>query len=279
MIKYVSIVFFAFLFSIKIVVAQAFISFPFSGHNEDAVFNLGFQYNYVNQNFQLKLKDNWSQIYEELDTDLSDITYLGELKGIHNKSSHGFSIGIPADMQLNDRLSFTGSVIFSILNSHQISYVPMNSELETIDRKSKHVLQDPNGDNFNTFEFPFALKLKSDEKKLFHSNSKFRVYLVGGIRFVRWSGSITKYRELTEEQRRNRPYAEGLVYKPEYMSWDVGAGLDFYLTHFKVSPEIRFNQSFTNSLNNRHILALNNKYMAPLDRGLVRNVYFSLIFQ
>ncbi|MCA5004582.1 hypothetical protein [Sphingobacterium bovistauri] len=279
MIKYVSILLFSILFSVKILVAQSFVSFPFSGYDEDATINIGFQYNFINQNYQLKLKDKWNQLFEDMDTDMTDITYLGDLKAIYSKSSNGFSIGIPVDFKLNDRVFINVNPSFNILNSHQISYVPMDSELNALDRKSKHMLGDTRGDNFNSFEFPFGLKFKSEEKRLFNSESKFRAYFVGGFRLTRWSGLITNYRNLEIEQNNNRPIPEGLILKPEYMSWDVGAGFDFYLTHFKVSPEVRFNQSLSNVFSTHHVLSLSNKFMAPIDRGVIRNIYFSLIFQ
>jgi len=279
MIKYVFTLIISFLLSIPTLIAQSFISFPFSGYNEEAIIQIGFQYNYVNQNYQLNLKENWNQLFQELDTEPENITYLGELKSIHSKSAHGFSIGIPMDFRWSDKIAINFAPTFNILNSQQIVYSPMDVERNPIVRKSKHVLQELRGDNFNSFEFPVALKLRSEEKKILKSDSKYKAYVLGGVRLTRWTGIIDSYEELRIEQRENRPFPEGLILKPEYISWEAGVGFDLYLSYFKVSPEVRFSQSMNNVLSNNHVISTDNKFMAPIDRGLIRNIYFSLIFQ
>lgn len=260
-------------------VAQSFVSFPFSGYDEDATIQIGFQYNFIKQNYQLTLKNDWKQLFEGLDTESSDVSYLGELKGIHNKSGNGFSIGVPIDIKMNDKLSINFVPSFNILNAHQITYKPMSEDIPSIDRKSKHILQDNRGDNFNAFEFPVSLKLRSEEKSFLKTDTKYKAYVLGGIRLSRWSGILTKYRELSLDRNNDRPTPDGIILKPEYMSWEAGVGFEVFLSYFKVTPEIRFSQSMGNVLSNGHVLAVENKFMAPLDRALVRNVYFSLIFQ
>lgn len=259
--------------------AQRFVSLPFSGYDEDAVIQIGFQYNYINQSYQLKLKDNWKQLFDELDADPQDLNYLGGLKSIRNKEAHGFSIGIPMDVKWSDKLSINFAPSFNILNSHSIEYASSDPEIKALTRKSKHVLQDVQGDNFNSFEFPVSLKFLSEEKKLFKSDTKYRGYLLGGVRLNRWTGIISHYDEISTEKLNNRPYTEGLVLKPEYMSWEAGFGFDFFMSFFKVSPEIRFSQSLNNVFSTNHNLSTDNKFMAPIERGLIRNLYFSLIFQ
>jgi hypothetical protein len=279
MIKYGYTIILSLLLSIHALMAQNLISFPFSGYDEDASIQIGFQYNYINQNYQLKLKDNWKQLFESLDSDSESLTYLGELKSIQSRSSAGFSIGLPMDFRWSEKLSINFNPSFNILNSIQIVFSPIDTDRNPIVRKSKHVLQDLRGDNFNSFEFPVALKFRSEEKALFDSDAKYRAYVLGGVRLTRWVGLIKQYNDLRLESKNNRQVPEGIILRPEYMSWEVGVGFDIFLSFFKVSPEIRFSQSINNILSNNHLLSAENKFMAPIDRGLVRNIYFSLIFQ
>ena len=279
MIKYGFTIIIAWLLSISTLLAQSFVSFPFSGYDKDAVIQIGFQYNYINQNYQLKLKDNWKQLFDELDGNQQDNTYLGGLKAIQNTSANGFSIGIPIDFKWSEHISINFTPSFNILNSHQIEYTPMDGEKDVLSRKSKHVLENLRGDNFNSFEFPVALKFHSEEKRLLKSDTKYRAYMLGGFRLTRWKGAITTYNELRAEKINNRPVPEGLVLKPEYMSWEAGVGFDFFLSYFKVSPEVRFSQSMSNVFSTNHVLSMGNKFMVPIERGLIRNIYFSLIFQ
>jgi hypothetical protein len=279
MIKYGVAIILSILLSIHTLMAQNVISFPFSGYDEDAVIQVGIQYNYINQNYQLKLKDNWKQLFEELDSDPERITYLRELKSIQSKSSSGFSIGIPMDFRWSDKLSINFNPSFNIVNSNQIVFSPMDVEENPIVRKSKHVQQDLRGDNFNSFEFPIGLKFRSEEKGLLESDVKYRGYVLGGVRLTRWIGFIKHYNDLRLESKNKLTVPEAIILRPEYMSWEAGIGFDIYLSYFKVSPEIRFSQSMNNVLSNNHLLSAENKFMAPIDRGLIRNIYFSLIFQ
>lgn len=279
MIRYGFTIIIFFLLSITSLLAQKFVSLPFSGYDEDAVVQIGFQYNYINQSYQIKLKDNWKQLFDELDDDPQDLTYLDGLRSIRNKEAHGFSIGIPVDVKWNDKLSINFTPSFNILNSNSIEYASMNPEINALTRKTKHILSDVQGDNFNSFEFPVVLKFLSEEKKNFKSDTKYRGYILGGVRLTRWTGIISNYNQQSTEKINNRPHTEVLVLKPEYMSWEAGFGFDIFMSYFKVSPEVRFSQSIHNVLSNNHFLSKANKFMAPIDRGLIRNIYFSLIFQ
>ena len=279
MIKYGLIIVISFLLSISTLMAQSFISFPFSGYDDEATIQVGFQYNYVNQNYQLKLRDNWKQWFQDLDVDSQNLTYLGALKAIHSTSAHGFSIGVPMDIKWNEHVYFNFSPSFSIMNSHNITYTGMNPEISPLLRKSKHVLHGLHGDNFNSFEFPVGVKVRSEEKTFAKSDTKYSAYLLGGVRLSRWTGIISKYKDLALEKHNGRPISEALILKPEYMSWEAGFGFDLYFSYFKVSPELRFSQSMSNVLSNNHVLATENKFMAPIEKAFIRNVYFSLIFQ
>lgn len=279
MIKYGLTLILGFMLSIPTLIAQRFISFPFSGYDDEATIQLGLQYNLVNQNYQLNLKNNWKQLFEDLDVDNEAVTYLGDLKSVHSPKRHGFAVGIPIDIKWNETLSLNFTPSFIILNSYQIAYTAMDAEIKPLIRKSKQSLNGLQGDNYHSFELPVGFKIRSEEKNIFKSDTKYRAYLVGGVRLTKWTGLVKKYDDLIIEKSNNRPVSEALILKPEYMSWEAGVGFNFHFSYFKVSPELRFSQSMSNVLNNNHVLSRENKFMAPIDKAFIRNVYFSLIFQ
>lgn len=287
MIKYGFSIILFLLLSASHAIAQRFIGLPFAGYDEEATLQVGFQYNYVNQNYQLILKKNWRELAEHgggminLPAEGVDETLQpsSTFRSIHSRSGHGFAIGIPIDMRWNEVFSINFTPSFNILNSHQIVYSPQTADLDAVILKSKHVLQSNRGDNFNSFEFPVTLKLLSEEKKFFKSDTRYRAYVLAGARLTRWTGIQKAYNQLKLDVEAGQPIPEAIILRPENMFLEAGIGMDFITSFFKVSPEVRFSQSMSNVLSNRHTLAMNNKFMAPIDRGLIRNVYFSLIFQ
>lgn len=259
--------------------AQRKISFPFSGgYDEEAEIQIGIQYNFLKQDYQLTLKNNWQVLYGK-DTDPQELTYLGELKAVSSKSGQGFSFGIPVDFKLSDIVYANFTPTFAVINGLSIRYTSTNPEIAPIVRKSKQVVDDLYGDNFTAFEFPIALKLRSEEKKVFKTDVRYRGYLLGGIRYSRWAGAESYYATASNSIDSQSVYSPSLVLRNDYIAWEAGLGFDIYFSFFKMSPEIRFSQSVNNIFDNNHLLAKDNKFMKPLDKGLIRNVYFSLIFQ
>lgn len=265
---------------------QRKISLPFSSsYNEDATVLLGIQYNLVSQSYQLKLAENWQQ--KSIYYDEGNINNLGELKSIQSKPSVGFSVGIPVDIRANENLYFTFNPSFLFFNGLGVEYTPMHSDnpatpeieaFEPITRRQRHVTGTSKGSNFNAFEFPLSIKFRSDEKVLKNKFNRFRGYLIGGARYTRWIGINGEYKGLSE-MGSTTAIPHSLVMKPGYLSWEAGLGADIFFAYFKMSPEIKFNQSFGNVFDYDHPLAAGNKFMAPIEKGLIRNIYVSLIFQ
>src|SRR5690606_19255645 len=257
------------------VLGQGRVSLPFSSaYDEDAVLLLGIQYNYVNQNYQLKLQENW----QDIAIDYGDnINHLGELKSIRSVNSHGVSVGIPIDLRVNANLYVNLSPSFLFINNSGIEYSSENPEIEPLVRRTRHTIGNTAGTNFNAFEFPLSIKFRSDEKYLKNKFNRYRAYVLGGIRYSRWAGIDKEYRGWMSQQTESIPHP--VIVKSSYPSWDIGLGADIFFPYFKVSPEIRFNQSFGSILDTQHVLAQDNKFMAPLRKAYLRNIYVSLIFQ
>lgn len=253
---------------------QKKISFPFSAYyNEDAIITFGIQYNYVYQNYQLGLKENWQQDYP-IDYPADHTLYLGKLKSIRSQPGTGFSVGIPIDFRFHQNLYFSATPTFLFVNNLGIAYTSMDNTLAPLVRKSQHISTTTLGSNFNAFELPLNIKLRSAEKTGKNNFNRYRVYWTTGIRYSRWIGINKLYNE----------YALGiptdpLVLKKDYFSWETGVGVDILFDNFKISPLIKFNQSFNNVLNNKITLNTDNKFMNPIEKAFIRNIYVGLLFQ
>lgn len=262
---------------------QRKISLPFSSaYNEDATVLLGIQYNMVVQSYQLQLKKDWQQ--HHIDYGATDENTLGQLKSIQSKPNIGFSVGIPIDIRASENLYFTFNPSFLFFNGLGIEYTAMDlkqtessNENKVLMRRQRHVASSNEGSNFNAFEFPLSIKFRSDEKILSNKFNRYRAYLIAGARYTRWIGVNGEYKGILNENESTRP--EPLIMNPGYLSWEAGLGADIFFAYFKMSPEIKFNQSFGNVFAPGHQLATNNQFMAPLDKGFIRNIYISLIFQ
>lgn len=113
-------------------------------------------------------------------------------------------------------------------------------------------------------EFPLMLKYKSDRR------NNYRIYLIGGGKYSRNIIPSTKLddSELVEIEK----YVK---LKPEFFSYEFGLGVDIYFEYFKMSPEIKWSQSFGDVLDKQEISMFN----SPIDRLLLRSIQFSLVFE
>jgi len=256
------------------------VSLPFSStYDEDAPILIGLQYSYIHQNYQLNLKKGWQNT--QIDYDGESVHDLQDIKSIYSKGGHSFAVGIPVDIRVDQNFYFTFNPTFQFVNNSGIAFEgtnPSDMSSKILVRHSRHVMASPDGTNFNSFEFPFSIKLRSDEKILKNKTNRYRGYLIGGARISRFIG-INKEYDLLMKERENSVIAQSLILHPSYLSWEVGFGADIFFPYFKMSPEIKFNQSFSSVLDKNHPLARGNQFMAPLDKGLIRNIYVSLIFQ
>ncbi|WP_231388220.1 PorT [Sphingobacterium hungaricum] len=250
------------------------ISFPFSGaYDEDAVLRIGIQYSYVNARYILNLNENWSTT--GIDYGPTNNNTLPNLQSIRSQASHGMSVGLPIDVRITDNLYSTFSPNFVFINNSSITFTGVDPEIGFIDKRMRHTTESRDGSNFNSFEFPLSLKLRSDEKVLKNKFNRYRAYLTGGTKYTRFVGLSQEYNEIALEPEQANP----LLIKPGYLSWEAGVGVEIFFTYFKVSPEIKFSQSFGNVLDKNHALNTDNQFMEKLDKAFVRNIQFSLIFQ
>ncbi|MCY4779586.1 PorT [Sphingobacterium sp. UT-1RO-CII-1] len=282
--------------SILLIIALSFnvkgqrgLSLPFSSfYDENAWLSLGLQYNYVNSTFKVGLKEGWGNMGT---TNLPNTNqlYIREFNSITSASSHGMSVGLPIEIRFTDNLSSTFQPTFTFINSVAINYEgdlnaanitnnPEQIQLRTLTRRMRHVEGDENGTNFNSFEFPLNIRFRSDEKILKNKFNRYRGYITAGARYIRWAGIVGEYNGWLESGN-PADFPQALVFKPGYFAWDAGIGVEIFFPYFRMSPEIKFSQSFGDVLDHKHQLAQNNDFMAPLEKTFIRNIQFSLIFQ
>lgn len=255
--------------------AQRKISLPFSSsYDEEAMVLIGIQYNYISPRYQLELKKDWHQVATPEDP--NSITYLGDLKSVKSTPSTGFSVAIPVDIRTSDNLYFTFNPSFVFFNNLNVTYESTDPNVAPIIRKHRHGINTNDGTNFNSFDFPIALKFRSDEKILKNKFNRYRVYMLAGARYTRWIG-VNEQHDSWKNETNEIPAA--LILKPGYLSWEAGLGIDIFFPYFKMSPEIKFNQSINNVFDMKSSLSQNNKFMAPIEKGMIRNIYLSLTFQ
>lgn len=271
-----SLILICLLFHIKAFTQKKF-SLPFFSnyYREDAPISFGIQYNYVYQNYQIQLKDNWQQDYP-IDYYTDHILYLGSLKSIHSKAGSGFSVGVPIDIRVNKLFYVNLTPSYLFVNNLGIQYESLDNKYAPLIRKSKHQQYNLQGENFNAFELPFIVKLRSEEKVLKNKVNRYRAFITAGIRYTKWLGLESSYKTIRRKQDNN---SSSLILKPDYFSWEAGLGLDIFFESFKISPELKFNQSFNNVMDNNNILSTTNKFMNPIDKAFIRNISFGLTFQ
>lgn len=255
---------------------QSRISLPFtSAYDENAILLMGIQYNYVNQNYQLTLKNGWQKTYINYPLPEKKVE-LGDISSIHSYNSHGFSVSIPVDIRANEHLYFNFSPSFLFVNNSGVKYGGADTTSwihGTVYRAGQK------STNFNSFEFPLAIKYRSDEKTFKNKFTRYRGYILGGARYSRFIGINKEHKELSDARLALPSMFLPLIVQPSYFSWEAGIGVDLFFPYFKMSPEIRFSQSFRSVLNHDHGLAKGNIFMDPLEKGMIRNIYVSLIFQ
>lgn len=211
----------------------------------------GFSFHYVTSSFKVFKSDTW----QAPDVDPS---VRGPLKEITSPMKAGVGLGLLADLRLgnNTNLRFSPSILFvdklidySYIDS--INVVSGNPNIPSKDVKA------------SLLELPLTFKFKSDRRK------NYGVYLLGGGKYSQ--NVVPK----SKQENGPNPGEESVRLKPGFFSYELGLGVDIYFEYFKMSPEIKWSQSFGNVLDKSELNAFN----TPIDKILLRSIQFSLIFE
>ena len=140
-----------------------------------------------------------------------------DLHSIQVRNSPGFKVGFVFN--------------FRITNNIDLRFLPSYGLYENrLEYRKTDGTQETQLIDFALVEFPILVKLKS--KRFFNS----RVYLIGGV-----SPAIDASTQDDEEAEN-----KSIVIKKSFTSLEAGVGFDFYMSFFKLSPEIRYSYAFSN---------------------------------
>lgn len=148
---------------------------------------------------------------------------MDTLKNVRLQPFLGFSLGAIVDFKVNKHLNirFLGP---------NIAFAQRNLFYDFSDNTKNRRAEIES----TYLNFPINIKLRSER----HRNVRF--YVIGGALYSHdLSSNISAPRSL------NDPV---VAVKPNTFSYEVGAGIDLYFPYFKLSPEIKFTQSFGNVL-------------------------------
>lgn len=133
---------------------------------------------------------------------------------LKSQNQRGFNMGVVTNLRLNNNFDIRIIPTLS-LAERQISYlIEENSIPENINRKIE-----------STFiEFPVAIKYKSER----YNNG--RAYVLTGLKY---SLDLASLRNINDEG------LELVKLKQNDISYEIGLGIDFYLSYFKFATEIK----------------------------------------
>lgn len=214
------------------------------GGVDDERLNFGFQFNYVSSEFKvLKVKD-----WQSLPTPLAGGT--NALRAIGAPAKPGFGIGLVSNLKMTDHtdLRFTPSMVFS---DKELQFAFANEPVYTKLIQSTFI------------DLPLGVKLKSDRR------GNFRAYMIAGGKYSR---NIVSKKKLDDSEMVDEE--KFIANKRGFFSYEAGIGLDFYFEYFKMSPEIKFSQSFNSVLDRR-----DTHFDRSLDKLYHKGIHISLFFE
>lgn len=242
------LLFLFFIFSINRLSAQE----SWGGGVDGQQLHFGFTFQYVASEFKILKLAEWKGPFNDPFNGLPMIN--SQMRSLASPVTPGFGLGFVSDYRLGDNanLRFTPAMVFA-------------------DRIVNYEFEDP---TFNTqrkvqstlMDLPVGIKLKSDRRR------NFRAYMIAGAKY---STDITSKKKTDDIAL--SPEAKFLKNNKNTLWYEAGVGLDLYFEFFKMSPEIKFAQSFRSVL--RDDDRLENPYTAPIDKLFIRNFQFSLYFE
>ena len=217
---------------------------------DDDKFNWGYSFQYVSAEYKIWKTPNWrSQFFDATSAKVTD-----SLASISSSPAPGFAIGFVGNRKITNHLDvrFTPSLVFS---DRKITYgykpIP---DGEVIEKKISATMID----------LPLSLKLKSDRLM------NFRAYVLGGLKYSVNMASAKKQNNADVLDERSK-YINN---QKSFISYEAGAGMDFYLGFFKMSTELKVSQSFKNI-----IIQENTAFSSPIEKAKLRHFTFSLFFE
>ncbi|TSD67573.1 PorT family protein [Inquilinus sp. KBS0705] len=209
--------------------------------------SFGFTFSFVQSSFKIVKKPDWRKPYFDADVN-RNIT--DSLNSISSKTLPGFAVGFITRYRLTDHLEarITPALVFA---DRSLSYA-YKTPSQDVDKSVQTT----------TVDFPLQLKLKSDRV------GNVRAYLIGGAKFSNAIGSKKN------SDANASPLEKAVKNVKSYSSYEAGFGFDIYFEYFKLSPEVKLSNSFTNML-----VPENHPYSTPISSLGLHTIMFSLYFE
>jgi hypothetical protein len=177
-----------------------------------------------------------------------DFVLNDSIRSVESVTGPGFNLGIVTNLKIGEYfdIRFLPTLSFAERN---INYLATNNDRRPFARKVESVF----------VEMPFHARYKSVPF------NDMRLFVITGVKYSFDVASDSRSRQ-----------AESLVkIAPNDFSFEVGAGIQFFLPYFIFSPEIKF----SHGLNNILIFDKNLEESSVIDKVLSRTFTFSLHFE
>lgn len=258
-------------------VANAQISW--GGTTENQAFNFGFLFQGVSSDYKIQKTADWNQQHIIINTDGFGTAGQSEtypLSAIIAEPAWGGALGFLASYNPTAHVSvrLTPSYVFG---DRKVRYV-FNTDAPPVSKNNPDYLYtydqfDEKGETGTAFksvkstlvEFPLDLKIKSDR---FGNVGAY--FLIG----AKYSIDLGAQRNIKERITTGDRLNNTIYTNPNYYSFATGVGFTYFFDWFKMSAEVKYNQSFSN-LN----VPDNNLWSRPIDNIHLRSLNFSLIFE
>ncbi len=176
-----------------------------------------------------------------------DFINSGDFNVVESVNGPGFNIGVIGNLKIGRYFDLRSLINFSF-STREMSYTPVGSSMLETQRLSSTFI-----------EIPFLFRFKSAPYK------DKRVFVVTGFKYA-YDASNNSNANTDKFQ---------LNISPHDFQYEVGAGVQFFLPFFILSPEIKFSQGLGNIL----IYDQDVDKSRILDRILSRSITFSLNFE
>ena len=214
---------------------------------DDDKFNWGYSFQYVSVQYKIWKNPHWRDPF----IDASGNQVTEGLNSISSNPTAGFAIGFVGNRKITNNLDLrlTPSLVFT---ERKINY--------------SYIMGDPIEKKVNAtmIDLPLGLKLKSDRLM------NFRAYMLGGLKYSIDMASTKKQDNSLEVDE----LSKFVNNQKTFLSYEAGAGMDFYFSFFKMSTELKVSQSFKNL-----IIHENTAFAYPIDKAKLRHFTFSLFFE
>jgi len=155
---------------------------------------------------------------------VGDLKIRDSIYSIEGSSVSGLNLGIISNLKLGEH--------FDLRFIPTLSFGQRNLKYHFIYNDSSEVFTDKQIES-TYLEFPFYLKFKS--KRV----NNYRIYVFGGYKFAIDMVSQAKVQNRDKDVVKLRRNDNG---------YEIGLGVDFYLTYFKFAPEIKMYHGLRNLL-------------------------------